>query len=75
MTPREGFTLFGSFLNVSHSKTHMYAQYGHIITNYVAILAIILVIWPESHETSNMIVHSEKVFWRYLKYSNFDIFL
>ena len=44
----------------NHPKMHMYAQCGHIITNYVMILAIILVIWPESHETSNMIVHFEK---------------
>ena len=35
---------------------------GTFITNYVVILAIILVIWVESHETSNMIVHFEKVF-------------
>jgi hypothetical protein len=47
---------------VSHPKIHMYALYGHIITNYVAIIAITLVIWPQSHETSNMIAHFEKVF-------------
>jgi hypothetical protein len=47
-----------SFCNiVSHPKMHMCAQYGHIITNYAAILAITLFIWPESHETSNMIAH------------------
>ena len=52
-----------SFCNiVRHPKMHVCAQYGHIITNYVAILAITLVVWPESHETSNMIAHYEKVF-------------
>ena len=49
---------------VRHPKMHMCAQYGHIITNYVAILAITLVVWPERHETSNLIAHSEKVFLR-----------
>ena len=42
---------------VRHPKMHMCAQYGHIITNYAAILAITLVVWPETHETSNMIAH------------------
>ena len=42
---------------VRHLKIHMHAQYGHIITNYATILAITLVVWPESHETSNMIGH------------------
>ena len=42
---------------VRHPKMHMCAQYGHIITNYAAILAITLVVWTESHETSNMIAH------------------
>ena len=46
---------------VRHPKMHVCA-YGHIITNYVTILAITLVVWPESHETSNMIAHYEKVF-------------
>jgi hypothetical protein len=42
-----------SFCNiVSNPKMHMCAQYGHIITNYVLILAITLLIWPKSHETS-----------------------
>ena len=48
---------------VLHPKIHMCAQYGHIIINYIAILAITLVILPESHETSNMIAHFEKFFW------------
>jgi hypothetical protein len=42
---------------------HMCAQYGHIITNYVKILVITLVIWPKSHETSNMIAYFVKVFF------------
>jgi hypothetical protein len=47
-----------SFYNiVNNPKMHMCAQYGHIITNYATILAITLVIWPKSHETSNMIAH------------------
>jgi hypothetical protein len=41
---------------------HMRAQYGNIMTNYAAILAITLFIWPKSHETSNMISHFVKVF-------------
>ena len=59
---------------VRHPKMHMCVQYGHIITNYAAILAITLVVQPERHETSNLIAHSEKVFLRYLQYSKFDIF-
>ena len=54
---------------------HMYAQYGHIITNYVLILAITLVIWPESQETSNEIGHFVKVFLRHNQYTKFDIFI
>jgi hypothetical protein len=42
---------------VRHPKMHMYAQYGHIITNYATILAITLVVRRESHETSHMIAH------------------
>jgi hypothetical protein len=52
-----------SFCNiVSNPKMHMCAQYGHIITNYASILAITLLIWPKSHDTSNMIAHFVKVF-------------
>jgi hypothetical protein len=53
-----------SFCNIiSNQKMHMCAQYGHIITNNAAILAITLVIWPKSYETSNMIAHFVKVFF------------
>ena len=41
-----------SYNIVRHPKMHMCAQYGHIITNYAAILNITLVVWPETHETS-----------------------
>ena len=54
---------------------HMYTQYGHIITNYTLILAITLVIWPESQETSNEIGHFVKVFLRHNQYTKFDIFI
>ena len=53
---------------------HVYAQYGHIIINYALILAITLVIWPESQETSNEIGHFVKVFLRHKQYTKFDIF-
>ena len=32
---------------VRHPRMHMHAQYGHVITNYAAILAITLAIWTE----------------------------
>ena len=53
---------------------HMYAQYGHIITNYALILAISLVVWPESQETSNEIGHFVKVFLRLNEYTKYGIF-
>jgi hypothetical protein len=59
---------------VSHSKMHMCAQYGHIITNYALILAITLVVWPKCHETSNMIGHFVKNFLWCLQFSKFNIF-
>ena len=54
---------------------HMYAQYGHIITNYALILAITLVIWPESQETSNEIGHFVKVFWDIINIPSLIFFL
>ena len=33
-----------------------------------------MVFWSESHETSNMIAHFEKFFWKYLQYSKFEFF-
>ena len=43
----------------------MHAKYGHIITNYALILAISLVIWPESQKTSEEIGHFVKGFLKY----------
>ena len=54
---------------------HVYAQYGNIITNYALILAITLVIWPESQETSNEIGHFVKVSLRHNQYIKFNIFI
>jgi hypothetical protein len=69
LAPKDGKWLFHamkrkySFCNiVRNPKMHMCAQYGHIITNYAAILAITLVIWPKRHETSNMIARFVKDF-------------
>jgi hypothetical protein len=64
-----------SFCNiVSNPKMHMCAQYRHIITNYTSILAIILLIWPKSHGTSNMIAHFVKIFLWCLQFSKFNTF-
>ena len=52
----------------------MHAKYGHIITNYALILAISLVIWPESQKTSEEIGHFVKGFLKYDQYTKFDIF-
>ena len=60
---------------VCHAMMHMYAQYGHIMTNYVLILAITLVIWPESQETSNEIGHFVKVFWDIINIPSLRFFL
>ena len=59
---------------VLHPNIHMHAQYRHRITNYAAIQHITFVSWTESHETSNMIGHFVKVFWRHNQYTKFDIF-
>src|SRR3954468_9069499 len=53
---------------VCQAMMHMFAQYGHIITNYALILAITLVILPESQETSNEIGHFVKEIELELKY-------
>ena len=53
---------------------HVYAQYWHIIIKYALILAITLVIWPESQEISNEIGHFVKGFLRHNQYTKFDIF-
>ena len=48
-------TFFGNI--VLHSKIHVCAQYEIIWTNYVTVIAITLVIWAESHESSYMRGH------------------
>ena len=40
-----------------HGKMHICAKYGHIIVNCVIDMAMILVIWLESHKYSYMIVY------------------
>ena len=42
---------------VWNSKMHPCAQYEIIWTNYAMNVAIILIIWLESHESSRMIAH------------------
>ena len=47
-----------SYCNIAcHPSMNMYASYEHIITNYAEILAITLVVWPRSHETSDVKGH------------------
>ena len=46
---------------VCNSKMHPFAQYEIIWTNYAMNLAIRLIIWLESHESSEMIAH----FWEH----------
>ena len=42
---------------VWNSKMHPCAQYEIILTNYAMNVAIRLIIWLESHESSRMIAH------------------
>ena len=46
---------------VCHSKMHPCAKYEIIWTNYAMNVAIRLIIWLESHESSHMIAH----FWEH----------
>ena len=46
---------------VCHSKMHPCARYEVIWTNYAMNVAIRLIIWLESHESSRMIAH----FWEH----------
>ena len=46
---------------VCHSNIHPCAQYEIIWTNYAMNMAIRLIIWLESHESSRMIAH----FWEH----------
>jgi hypothetical protein len=56
---------------VCHAKMHMCAQYGLIQTNYAMNVAITLVIWLESHETSDEIAPFENTFLKCLQYFKF----
>ena len=59
---------------VFHSNMHPCAQYEIIWTNYAMNVAIRLIIWLESHESSHMIAHSENTFLKELLYYKFIIF-
>ena len=53
--PRKMKTSLGNI--VCHSKMHPCARYKVIWTNYAMNVAIRLIIWLESHESSRMIAH------------------
>ena len=55
-------TPFGNI--VWNSKMHPCAQYGIIWTNYAMNVAIRLIIWLESHESSRMIAHLWEHFFK-----------
>ena len=57
--PKKMKTSFGNI--VCHSKMDPCAQYEIIWTNYAMNVAIGLIIWLESHESSRMIAH----FWEH----------
>ena len=57
--PKKMKTSLGNI--VWNSKMHPCAQYEIIWTNYAMNVAIRLIIWLESHESSRMIAH----FWEY----------
>ena len=57
--PKKMKTSLGNI--VCHSNMHPCAQYEIIWTNYAMNVAIRLIIWLESHESSRMIAH----FWEH----------
>ena len=57
--PKEMKTSLGNI--VFHSTMHPCAQYEIIWTNYAMNVAIRLIIWLESHESSHLIAH----FWEH----------
>jgi hypothetical protein len=61
--------------NVCHSKMHPCAQYEIIQRNYAMNVAIWLIIWLESHESSHMIAHLDNTFLKESFYYKFIIFL
>jgi hypothetical protein len=42
---------------VCHSKMHMCAHFGKIITNYAMHVAITSVVCPKTHESSYKVAH------------------
>ena len=61
--PKKMKTSLGNI--VCHPKMHPCAQYEIIWTNYAMNVAIRLIIWLESHESSRMIAHLwEHLFWK-----------
>jgi hypothetical protein len=54
---------------VCHSESNTFAQYMIIWTNYVMIVALTLVVWLKSLESSNMIA----LFWEHLFKKNCNI--
>ena len=58
---------------VFHSNMHPCAQYEIIRTNYVMNVAIRLIIWLESHESSRMIAHFWEHFFKITTYYKFII--
>ena len=59
---------------VSNYKMHPCAQYEIIWTNYAMNVAIRLIIWLESHESSRMIAHFWEQFFKIITYYKFIIF-
>ena len=59
---------------VCHSNMHPCAQYEIIWTNYATNVAIRLINWLESHESSRMIAHFWEHFFKIIPYYKFIIF-
>ena len=60
--PKKMKTSLGNI--VCHSKMHPCAEYEIIWTNYAMNVAIRLIIWLESHESSRMIAHFRQHFFK-----------
>ena len=71
--PKKMKTSLGNI--VCHSNMHPCAQYEIISTNYATNVAIRLIIWLESHESSEMIAHFWEHFFKIIAYYNFIIFV
>ena len=70
--PKKMKTSLGNI--VCHTNMHPCAQYEIIWTNYVMNVAIRLIIWLESHESSQMIAQFWEHFLKELSYYKFIIF-